>query len=98
MTSEEQASKTLQWAYNSLVTDGKFCIEVRSVKDEFFGQGTEVEKDAFITDHYRRFVRIDEMLDELKHIGFNIEYSIESKGLAVYKDEDPSIIRIVAIK
>ncbi|SMD32387.1 Methyltransferase domain-containing protein [Reichenbachiella faecimaris] len=96
--SKEQATQTLVWAFQSLNEGGKFCIEVRSIKDELFGQGTEVEKDAFVTDHYRRFIRIDEMLEELKAIGFKIDYSIESKGLAVYKDEDPSIIRIVAVK
>lgn len=96
--SKQQATQTLKWAFNSLREGGKFCIEVRSVKDELFGQGTAVEKDAFVTDHYRRFIRIEEMLEELKTIGFKIEFSIESKGLAVYKDEDPSIIRIVAIK
>lgn len=93
-----QATQTLHWAYKSLVTGGKFCIEVRSTKDKLFGQGTEVEKDAFVTDHYRRFVRIDELREELEQIGFTIELSIESKGLAVYKNEDPSVIRIVAIK
>ncbi|UXX78352.1 methyltransferase domain-containing protein [Reichenbachiella carrageenanivorans] len=96
--SKEQASRTLNWAYGALNDGGKLCIEVRSVNDELCGQGTEVGKDAYVTDHYRRFVRMDEMLEELRGIGFQITYSIESKGLAVYKEEDPSIIRIVATK
>ncbi|MEP2025932.1 MAG: class I SAM-dependent methyltransferase [Reichenbachiella sp.] len=96
--SKNQATDTLNWAYSALKVGGKFCIEVRSINDELFGQGTEVEKDAFVTDHYRRFVRLDEMVDELNSIGFKIEFSTESKGLAVYKDEDPSVIRIIASK
>jgi hypothetical protein len=31
-------------------------------------------------------------------MGLKIIYSIESKGLAVYKDEDPMVIRIIAKK
>jgi len=47
----------MKWAYNSLAELGKFCIEVRSIHDEFCGEGEEVEKDAFVTDHYRRFIQ-----------------------------------------
>ncbi|WP_420580820.1 class I SAM-dependent methyltransferase [Reichenbachiella sp.] len=96
--SEKQASQTLVWAFDSLTTGGKLCIEVRSIHDELYGEGEEVERDAFVTDHYRRFVRIEELTKELETLGFNIEYSEESKGFAIYKDEDPAVIRIVATK
>jgi len=95
---KHQASKTMNWAYNSLKNKGKFCVEVRSVHDEFFGKGEEVEKDAFVTDHYRRFIRLEEMVTELEEKGFIIDYQIEATGLAKYKNEDPSVIRIIASK
>lgn len=93
---KEQASNTMAWAYNSLNVGGRFCIEVRSVHDEFCGEGEEVEKDAFVTDHYRRFIRLDEIVNELMEIGFSIDYKIEATGLAKYKEEDPSVIRVIA--
>ncbi|MDW3210008.1 MAG: class I SAM-dependent methyltransferase [Reichenbachiella sp.] len=96
--SEKQASQTLTWAFDSLNVGGKLCIEVRSIHDELYGEGTEVERDAFVTDHYRRFVRIDELTKELETLGFKIEYSEESKGFAVYKNEDPAVIRVVATR
>ncbi len=95
---KKQASNTMRWAYQSLEQRGKFCIEVRSIHDDFCGEGKEVEKDAFVTDHYRRFIRLDEIVNELMEIGFSIEYKIESTGLAKYKNEDPSVIRIIAVK
>jgi len=95
---KEQASKTMAWVFNSLYAGGKFCIEVRSIHDDFCGEGEKVEKDAFITDHYRRFIRLDEMVVELESIGFSIDYKIESTGLAKYKNEDPSVIRVIASK
>lgn len=96
--SSEQATNTYNWVYNHLNKNGLFLIEVRSVNDEFYGQGEEVERDAFVSDHYRRFIRLDEILAELKEMGFEVIYSIESKGLAVYKNEDPAVIRIFAKK
>lgn len=95
---KDQASATLNWGYHALTKNGLFFIEVRSVNDELYGEGTEVEPDAFVTDHYRRFVRLQDLTSELKSIGFQVKYSEESRGFAVYKTEDPSVIRIVAIK
>ena len=92
------ASRTLKWIHQSMNDDGKFLLEVRSVKDDLYGKGKQVERDAFVTTHYRRFIRLDELLDELKDVGFKIKYSIEQNGLAIFKDEDPIVIRICAEK
>jgi ubiquinone/menaquinone biosynthesis C-methylase UbiE len=92
------ASRTLKWAYRNINDSGKFLLEVRSVKDDLYGKGKQVERDAFVTTHYRRFIRLDELFDELKNIGFKIKYSVEQKGLARFKDEDPIVIRMCAEK
>lgn len=94
----EEASRTLKWVYKVLNQKGQLYIEVRSINDEFCGVGEDLGDDAWFSDHYRRFIRIDEMTKELESIGFKVDYQIESKGLAPYKEEDPSIIRIVAGK
>jgi len=94
----DEASKTMQWAYEALVVGGQFYIEVRSVNDEFCGLGESLGDDAWFSDHYRRFIRIEEMSEELESYGFRLIYKIESKGFAPYKEEDPLIIRIVAEK
>lgn len=94
----EEEDRTLAWCYTNLKPRGKLMLEVRSIKDELFGQGTVAGDSAFITDHYRRFANYANLLQRLEELNFNIEYSIEDKGLAVYKEEDPVVIRIIAKK
>jgi len=96
----ESASKSLNWSYSALRSGGILFIEVRSVKDKMCGKGTPVEgeKDAWIYTHYRRFHRKDDLISELENIGFTIDYILESDGLAVYKDDDPVVIRVHARK
>jgi len=49
-------------------------------------------------DHYRRLINFDIFLSKLDAYGFDIIYSVEGKGMAVFKDEDPFVARIVAKK
>ena len=95
---EEAENRTLQWIRNSLVKDGLFFLEARSIKDELFGEGSRIGKNEYITDHYRRFLDIKVIENKIRELGLSIVYSIESQGLAIYKNEDPFIIRIVAKK
>ena len=92
---EESAQRTIQWAAKN-IQDGYFAIEVRSIKDDLCGVGKEIGKDIWFTDHSRRFVRLNEITDDLTNAGFKILFSRESNGLAIYKDENPVIIRIIA--
>lgn len=91
----ESAQRTIKWAAKT-IQGGYFAIEVRSVKDDLYGEGEKIGKDTWFTDHTRRFVRLNEIINDLKSVGFRILFSKESKGLAIYKDEDPVIIRIIA--
>jgi SAM-dependent methyltransferase len=97
---KEGASRALAWAFNSLKSGGKLFIEVRSVKDKLCGKGTPVENepDAYVYTHYRRFVRKDDLCKELEELGFTLNEVIEADGLAVYKDDDPVVIRVEALK
>lgn len=78
---------------------GKLFIEVRSVNDTLFGKGRQVERNAFFYDnHYRRFVVLDELTQSLERLGFRVEYAQERTGFAPYGNDDPPVIRIVAVK
>jgi len=94
----EQEERTLNWIKNHLNKDGQLFIELRSVKDNLYKEGDFVnqKEHAKITDHYRRFTEIDRFKKDLQKCGFDIVFDIESKGLAVYKNDDPVVIRIVA--
>lgn len=96
----QQEIMTLKWVKEHLKSNGLFLMEVRSIKDELFQAGTQVENEdnAKITDHYRRFIRFDRLKQDIRKLGLTIEYSVESNGLAPYKDEDPTVIRVIAKK
>lgn len=76
----------LECARYSLKTGGKLCIECRSNKGQ--------KPDDI---HYRRLIDKDELINELIEKYFEVEYVEERTGFSVYKDEDPVLIRIVAI-
>lgn len=89
----------LAWAVEHLRPDGQLLIEVRSVKGSLYGQGEQVERDAFIHDgHYRRFLRFEELTAELEGLGLEVTEATEAAGVAVYKDDDPVVIRLTARK
>lgn len=99
--SKQQESKVLRWAYNNLNPNGKFCIEVRGQKNEIYKVGIPVESepDAFIlNDHYRRFLHFETLCNELKSLGFNIEFAAEKKGFAPFNGQDETYIRVIATK
>lgn len=96
-----QQNRVLNWSYNQLNENGLFCIEVRGQKNELYQKGEKVadEKDAYIHDnHYRRFLEFEPFCNQLKEIGFTIEYSKESKGFAPFKNTDETFIRVIAKK
>jgi len=94
--SEDVALQTLKWCRTSLEPEGTLFIEVRSVLDELYGQGQAVARDAYQTDHFRRFIRQDELNETLVNLGFHIDTSVISRGFAPFQSEDPMIIRVIA--
>lgn len=87
----------LSWARSALASGGTLFIEARSVKGSLYGKGEPVERDAFLHDgHYRRFLRLDELLDELSGLGFSIASAVEQAGVAIYRDDDPVVLRVAA--
>ena len=89
----------LQTMFRALKQGGKFFIEVRSVNDPLYGKGKAVERNAFFYDnHYRRFIVRDELVGSLEKRGFRVEYAKEQTGFAPYGNDDPPVIRIVAVK
>ena len=48
-----------------------------------------------MTDHYRRFIVMEEMIKNGIDSGLSVVYSLQSKGLAPYKTKDPEVIRLI---
>jgi cyclopropane fatty-acyl-phospholipid synthase-like methyltransferase len=95
----DEASRALRWSFDRLPPGGQLFIEARSIKGSLYGRGEPVGRDEFFQDgHYRRFLRIEELADELRTLGYTIRDAIESAGLAVHDDDDPVLIRMAAEK
>ena len=96
---QKQESMLLQAMFRALKPGGKFFVEVRSVNDPLYGKGKAVERNAFFYDnHYRRFIVRDELVQAFEHCGFRVEYAKEQTGFAPYGNDDPPVIRMVAVK
>ena len=95
----KQETMLLQSMYQALRPGGKFLIEVRSIHDPLYGKGQPVERNAFFYDnHYRRFIVLDELTKSLEQCGYRVEYAKEQTGFAPYGNDDPPVIRVVAVK
>jgi bifunctional enzyme CysN/CysC len=88
----------LKECYELLSENGVFYIECRSNKSERFRKGDVISSDERSDGHYRRFIDFLDLQSRLIDCGFTIIDAIESDGLAVYKGDDPVLIRIVAKK
>ena len=96
---EEEESILLNRVYTTLKKDGLLLIEVRSIKDDIYGLGRKIARNTYVyNDHCRRFVVIDELIEKIKLIGFKIILANQDRGYAVYKDQNPIVIRIIAKK
>ncbi|HET9836531.1 MAG TPA: adenylyl-sulfate kinase [Rhodanobacteraceae bacterium] len=95
MTRAEE-ERAIAAAHDLLSSGGMFCIECRSINDPLARTGDVLSPDERIAGHYRRFIALPELLDKLRGQGFEILEQVESRGLAVFGDEDPVVIRVLA--
>lgn len=97
--SDKQEVILLENIYNILKDDGLFFIEARSVKDEIFGRGEKVGRNAYVyNEHYRRFIEMEDLVKNLEQFGFEVVYARENDNWAVYRNENPVVVRVIAKK
>ncbi len=69
------------------------------MRGSLYGKGRPVGRDAFIQDgHYRRFIQLDELRDEIAEIGLRVDDIVEDDGLAIHGSDDPVVIRAFATR
>jgi adenylylsulfate kinase-like enzyme/SAM-dependent methyltransferase len=90
--------QTLRSVSTLLRPGGRFYLECRSINDPLSREGEVISPTERIAGHYRRFIVLDELRDRLTNVGLEIEYEIEADNLAIYKAENPVVIRIIARK
>ena len=70
-------------------------IEVRTIYDELYGKGKKIGPDEFVSNHYRIFINPIKFKKKISKKFKIISYKV-SKNLAVFKNENPKVLRIVA--
>lgn len=95
---EEEESATINSASLLLKRGGVFYIETRSIKDTLAKKGELISHSERIEGHYRRFGDSKKLVKKLENNSFSVEHLVENNGLAIYKNEDPIVIRIKAKK
>jgi bifunctional enzyme CysN/CysC len=95
MTAAEEVA-FIRGARELLRPDGRLLIECRSIADPLSRLGEIISPTERIHGHYRRFIVLDELVSRLEGAGFAIDSAVEANGLAVFANEDPVVIRLVA--
>ena len=88
---EVQESKFVGALSKSLRPGDKLYMEFRCHLDE------DLPK-VYGKTHYRRYVRTDDFVTLLGSLGFRTEYQVTGQGMAKYKNEDPFVSRVIAVK
>ena len=95
---EEKENRTLDWIEDNLTQGGCFLLEARSLNDPMFRQGKTLSETENFTNHYRRYMDLNKIIEKLESRNFEIIYKIEDNNLAIHKDDNPYVIRIIAKK
>jgi len=89
---DEQQQASFMLGLSNLMKRGdRIFFEFRSKEDQ--------ETKKVYGNHYRRYVDTELFIKQLIDVvGVEIRYSITGRGMAMFKDEDPSVSRIIAEK
>ncbi|MDQ2625270.1 MAG: class I SAM-dependent methyltransferase [Actinomycetota bacterium] len=89
--SDEAEATLLGFLRRALPAGSVVYLEFRTEKDK--------NTPKVFGEHYRRFVDPDALVKRMRRGGhFALEHSERGHGLAVYKDEDPFVARLVLVK
>lgn len=91
-------SNFVNLAKGMLVPGGEMRIEYRSRPDDVSEEAYAASLSYANGDHFRRLRSRPEMEEFFMGVGFTIVESLSSHGLAVWKDEDPLIGRLIIRK
>tara|TARA_B100000795_G_scaffold269598_1_gene259510 strand:- start:2580 stop:3218 length:639 start_codon:yes stop_codon:yes gene_type:complete len=73
----------------------KIVLEFRTSKDKLKDKGKVLSKNTSFTDHYRRFINVDNFLKKLKKNNFKVIYIKQGINLSKTKNDNPHLCRLV---
>lgn len=94
----ESYLRTIDWVSNNLPADGEFYLEARTTNDPLFGEGEKVGHNEYVTTHYRRFMDIKDVMNDLEERGFELIQAIEDYLDCWYKEDHAVVYRVICRK
>jgi ubiquinone/menaquinone biosynthesis C-methylase UbiE len=91
----EQEKKFLNFLNNYSDKDTIVALEFRTTKDTLLNKGKRVSKYERLTDHYRRFINVDDFIKKITNSKFKIIYKKQGINLSKYKDDNPYLCRLI---
>ena len=78
--------------------NSKLFLEFRTTKDPLMKIGKKISNNEVVSDHYRRFINVQEFLKDIKKNNFKIFYKASSNNFAKFGNERPHICRMILKK
>ena len=94
----DQEDEILSALSKEMPSKGYLAIECRTVNDPLMLKGVHLSETERIYGHYRRFIDPLLFVAKLQAYGFEILTKNESTGYSKTRDDDPSLLRIIAQK
>ena len=94
---EESKLDALLKNLHDLCDDGSIlCIETRSIRGIAPGEKAITFFNSGIGEaHQRLHYSLAYLMNKIEKFGYSIDYALESKGLSIYKQDDPYLIRLI---
>ena len=71
------------------------CLEFRTTKDKLMKKGKKISKYERITDHYRRFININDFIKKIKKYNFEIIEIKQGINFSKFGSDNPHICRLI---
>ncbi len=81
-----------------MMKKSKLFLEFRTTKDPMMKKGKKISYNEVISDHYRRFIDVENFIKNSKEYGFKIIFKASSYNFAKFKNERPHICRMILRK
>tara|TARA_B100000989_G_scaffold204363_1_gene154686 strand:- start:25893 stop:26546 length:654 start_codon:yes stop_codon:yes gene_type:complete len=71
------------------------CLEFRTTKDKLMRKGKKISKYERLTDHYRRFIDVNDFIKKIKKYDFEIIEIKQGINLSKFGSDNPHICRLI---
>ena len=81
-----------------IIKNSLFILEFRTVLDNIFNKGKKISKFENFTNHYRRYIEVQNFKKKFIKKSFKLLYLKQGKNLSIYKKDNPHLCRIILKK